>query len=81
MAAALQQKRYTWRHNNLIKYITELIDIDRFLRYADIPGRGTVPPPHLLVTAQKPDLVIIDRIEEKIDIFELIVPLETNIKN
>ena len=36
-------------HNNLIKYITDLIDIDRFLMYADIsfhnlPGRGTVTP-------------------------------------
>ena len=53
--------------------------------YADIPfytlpGRGTVPS-HLLVTAQKPDLVIIDRMEENMDIFELTVPLETNIKN
>ena len=37
--------------------------------------------PNLLVTAQKPDLVIIDRMEEKMDIFELTVPLETNIKN
>ena len=51
---ALHQKRYTWRHNNLIKYITGLIDIDRFLMYADIPshtlpGGGTVP-------AQKPEL-------------------------
>ena len=54
--------------------------------YADIPsktlpGGGNVPPPHLLVTAQKPDLVIMDRIEEKMDIFELTVSLETNIKN
>ena len=48
--------------------------------YADIPGGGTVPP-HLLVTAQKPDLVIIDRIEKKMDIFVITVPLETNIKN
>ena len=31
--------------------------------------------------AEKPDLVIIDRMEEKMDIFELTVPLETNIKN
>ena len=33
------------------------------------------------MTAQKPDLVIIDRIEEKMDNFELTVPLKTNIKN
>jgi len=71
----------------LLNIFTGLIDIDRFLIYADIPshtlpGGGTVPPPpHLLVTALKPDLVIIDRMEEKMDIFELTVPLETNIKN
>ena len=33
------------------------------------------------MTAEKPDLVIIDRMEEKMDILELTVPLETNIKN
>ena len=43
-----------------------------------LPGGGTVPP-HLLVTAEKPDLVIIDRMEEKMDIFELIT--KSNIKN
>ena len=53
--------------------------------YADIPshtlpGGGTVPP-QLLVRAEKPDLVSIHRMEEKMDIFELTVPLETNIKN
>ena len=39
------------------------------------------PPPHLLVTGEKPDLVIIVRIMEKMDIFELTVPLETYMKN
>ena len=70
---------FTWRHNNLIKYITGLINIDRFLMYADIPsltlpllGGGTVPPP-IHVIAEKPDLVIIDRMENKMDIFELIL--------
>ena len=33
------------------------------------------------MTAEKPDLVIIDRMEEKMDIFKLPVPLDTNIKN
>jgi len=32
---ALHQKRYTWRHNNHVKYITGLIDIDQFLMYAE----------------------------------------------
>ena len=77
MAARLHytKKRNTWRNNNLIKYITGLIDMDRFFMYADIPshtlpGGGTVPP-NLRVTAQKSDLVIIDRMEEllKLKIF------------
>ena len=34
---ALQQKRSNLRHNNLIKYITGIIDVGRFLMYADIP--------------------------------------------
>ena len=33
------------------------------------------------MNAQKPDLVIIDIMEENMDIFEVIVPLETNIQN
>ena len=77
---ALHQKRYTWRHNNLIKYITGLIDIGRFLMYADIQGEVLSPHPHLLVTAEKPDLVIIDRMEEKI-FLSLLSCMETNIKN
>ena len=59
----------------LLNIFTGLIDIDRFLIYADIPshtlpGGGTVPP-NLRVTAQKSDLVIIDRMEEllKLKIF------------
>ena len=52
--------------------------------YADIPthtlpGGGTVPF-SFLVTALKPDLIIIDRMEEKMDIFELTASLEINIK-
>ena len=43
-------KRYTWRLNNLIEYITGLIDNDRYWVYPDIPlhtipGGGTAPPP------------------------------------
>ena len=46
---ALHQKIYTWRHNNLIKYITGIIDIGRFLMYATIPFQREVlfPPSSL----------------------------------
>ena len=62
---ALHQKRYNWRHNNLIEYITGLIDIDRCMpRSRPIPFQGEVlPPPHLLVTSLKPDLEIKDIME------------------
>ena len=53
--------------------------------YADVPSHtlpgGCTVPPNFLVTTEKPDLAIIDRMEEKMDIFELTVPLETNTKN
>jgi len=50
---ALNQKRYTWRHNNLIKYITGLIsDVCRHPVPYPSRGRYCFPPPHLLVTAE-----------------------------
>ena len=64
---ALHQKRYTWRHKNLIKYITGLIDIDRFLvkcrHPVPSPSRGRYCSSPLIVTAQTPDLVIKDIME------------------
>ena len=48
-----------------------------------LPGGGTAsrPSPPSPCDRRETDLVIIDRMEEKMDIFELTVPLETNIKN
>ena len=48
-----------------------------------IPFQGEVlfPPSPPCDRTETMDLVIIDRMEEKMDIFELTVPLETNIKN
>ena len=61
--ASLQQGRYTYRHNNVLKEITENIDTNIFTYYSDIQGKtiggGTIPP-DILVTAEKPDIVIID---------------------
>ena len=52
--------------------------------YADIPGHqtsagGTIPPA-LLITAEKPDIVIIDERKKVVNIFELTVPYEHNIE-
>ena len=60
---ALEQGRYTYRHNNVLREITESIDTNSFQYYSDIQGKtiggGTIPP-DILVTAEKPDIVIID---------------------
>ena len=50
--------------------------------YLDIDGHsvagGTIPP-HILVTAQRPDLVVIWEEPKKILLIELTVPFESNI--
>ena len=51
-------------------------DIDGY----SLPGRGTVSP-DLCVTPERPDIVIHDRLTNKLFIFEMTVPLVTNILN
>ena len=78
---SLHQQRYTWRHNNILKYICENIDKSKCTMFSDIPtyslpGGGTVPP-DLCVTAERPDMVVLK--DDKVLILELTVPLEPNI--
>ena len=78
----LDTNRYTWRHNNIINFIVTNVD-KSFKVYSDIPGweapgGGTIPA-ELCVTNLKPDIVIIDSAKKKLHIFELTVPLTTNI--
>ena len=79
---SLKQGRFTWRHDNIVKYICQCIDKTKFKLFADVnpyslAGGGTIPP-DLLVTPLRPDIVIIS--QEEVNIFELTVPLEPNIK-
>lgn len=81
---SLNQLRYTWRHNNILHYICQKIDKEKFTFYADLPNHqlpngGTIPE-NLCTTNKRPDLVIIDERKQEITIFELTVPLETNIE-
>ena len=59
---ALDQGRYTYRHNQVLKTITSNIDTNLYTFYSDLEGQGidggTIPR-DVLVTAEKPDLVII----------------------
>ena len=82
---SLNQQRYTWRHDNILKYICENVDSEKYQLNADIdgyslPGGGTISP-NLCVTPERPDIVIHDRLTNELCIFELTVPLETNILN
>ena len=78
---SLNQQRYTWRHDNILKYICENVDSEKYQLNADIdgyslPGGGTISP-DLCVTPEQPDIVIHNRLTNKLCIFELTVPFET----
>ena len=77
-------RKYTWRHDNIVRYI-ENVDTSKVTVYADIPGYktgngGTIPAEYT-ITTNKPDIVIEDKKNKTIDVFELTVPFESNIKS
>ena len=80
-------ERYTWRHNNVLKVIHTAImstGSGNFHVYCDIGGQmiagGTIPP-HILVTNQRPDLVIVWDDPKELLLIELTVPFEGNISD
>ena len=83
---ALEQERYNFRHDSIIKYImSSLLTLkpsDSISCYADLRDHmingGTVPP-DILPTVQRPDLVIVNSANKSVMIGELTVPFETNI--
>ncbi len=83
----LQQGRYTWRHNSVLLYIyntlSELLQQrDGYSEVlVDLPGyqQGNTIPADVIPTNQIPDLVVLDRENRRITIFELTVPFETNL--
>ena len=80
---ALDSGRFTWRHNCIINYIVNAID-EKYTLYSDLPGHtapgGGSIPPELCVTAERPDIVIIDNHKKSIHLFELTCPAERNIE-
>ena len=79
----LDQGRYTARHNAVLSQIVRQIDLERYTVYADLEGKtyngGTIPP-NLLVTAEKPDLVTIDKESGEVAIWELTIPFEDRLE-
>ena len=64
-SAALNQGRYTWRHNSVLNSIINLIRPhlkSGMVLFSDMPGfqapHGGTVPPHVLVTAHRPDIFI-----------------------
>ena len=61
---ALDQNRYTCRHDAVISYIVNIV-FPKFTFFSDIlghnlPGVGSIPP-DLCVTDQKPDIIILNK--------------------
>ena len=74
--------KYLWRHNNIVNYVMQSLDTTKYSVFSDLPGytvggEGSVPP-ELCITVQKPDIVIQDKKNKILHIFELSVPIETN---
>ena len=81
---SLREGRYTYRHDNVLSYISKCLDTSKYTCYVDIegsqtPAEGTLPP-NVLVTNLKPDIVIMDKSKKTVSIFELTVPAEHRIK-
>ena len=83
---ALNQGRYTWRHNSVLYHISKTIlteKPDTLEILADLPGlnmNGGTIPPDIITTQLKPDLVILSRSEKSIFLLELTCSFETNIE-
>ena len=84
--SALTQGRYTWRHNSVLTSIIKLVQPylkEGMTLYSDMPGyqapHGGTIPPHILVTALKPDIVVVNEQTEEVIVFELTCPWDSNI--
>ena len=84
---ALEQGRYTWRHNSVLSAIIDCIRVDMkegFSLFSDLEGfqapHGGVIPPHILVTRLKPDLFLVNESSREIVLLELTCPWDMNIE-
>ena len=81
---SLNDGRFKWRHDSIISYMMTEINKgkeDEITVHADIPGHsinGGTLPPDIITTTQRPDIVLINRQEKKIALFELTVSFEKN---
>ena len=81
---ALVQERYNYRHDSILNYMLHVLELalrDDIELFVDIPGHtnngGTIPC-DIVPTAERPDIVIIDRSVKKIVLGELTASFEPN---
>ena len=65
----LDTGRWTWRHNNIVNYVVNSLDTEKFSVHSDVPGHesnggGTIPP-EVCITNLKPDITIWDKTNKK----------------
>ena len=77
---ALNEVRFTFRHDCVLKYIASCLDTLKYTCYVDIPGHqtpaGGTLPPDVAVSNLKPDIVIVDKQQKSVSILELTCPAE-----
>ena len=82
---SLEQGRYTFRHNNILRYIVKfLVDNSNgaIKVFSDIKGytiNGGTIPASIIPTQEKPDICVVNALKRHVTIIELTVPFETNI--
>jgi hypothetical protein len=78
---SLDQSRYTWRHDSVLKFIHSLFTGTTHSVTSDLPGGkkygDSTINPQLTVTPLKPDIVV--EMDSKVIMIELTVPFETNL--
>ena len=85
-SVALEQGRFTWRHDSVLNTIVSFVNSKLrpgFVIFSDLAGyqspNGGVIPPHILVTPLRPDLFVVNEGTREIVLFELTCPWEQNI--
>ena len=83
---ALDQGRFTWRHDSVLKSIVSFVSANLrpgFSLFSDLAGfqspTGGVIPPHVLVTPLHPDVFLVNEESREVVLFELTCPWERNI--
>ncbi len=79
----LDQGRHTWHHDSTRYTITELVNqvnASDLTINVDLDEKPWTIPPDLLVTSDKPNLVVINNITRCMSILELVVLFECNVR-